>query len=499
MSQALQVSALQAGVTDSSGVVLTGGSATFYESDGVTIKTIWADAEKVATSANPVTLSSSGTAAVFADGIYNVVVKDSTGSVVYNWNSNNFEPNATGTDPYIDASSFGSAKDEEAISLAITSASGEDRTVFLAPGNWTITDDLTIPTNINLRFEMGAYCTISLTKTLTVNGVLQAPLYNIFRGTGTVTIENKNFFIPSIWPIGGTHDNSTLDGIVTVSDEIKPGNLKLSGNTIISTDTDGDINVTPNGTGNIILDAHLNINGPTVTSLTDNNTVLSAYAGKNITIEDITFDGGVVAGIGSLTVDNVNVDGNTIISTDTNGDINVTPNGTGNIILDAHLNINGPAITSLTDNNTVLSAYAGKNITIEGVTFDGGVVAGVTDIYTTAWTSWTPTITASGSMTISSTSINLARYYVLGKTLFFQIDVSFTTGGTASTGVYISLPVNSKYNSVNTSAYILDSGARSLGHVTTGGNVLETFKVDISNWGLSSGQVLRATGFYEID
>jgi hypothetical protein len=40
-------------------------------------------------------------------------------------------------------------------------------------------------------------------------------------------------------------------------------------------------------------------------------------------------DAGVATGLTDLTIDNINVNGNTIISTDTNGNINLTPNGTG--------------------------------------------------------------------------------------------------------------------------------------------------------------------------
>ena len=38
---------------------------------------------------------------------------------------------------------------------------------------------------------------------------------------------------------------------------------------------------------------------------------------------------------GDLDVDNININGNTIISTDTNGDINITPDGSGAIVLDS--------------------------------------------------------------------------------------------------------------------------------------------------------------------
>jgi hypothetical protein len=73
-------------------------------------------------------------------------------------------------------------------------------------------------------------------------------------------------------------------------------NIKIDGNTISSTDTDGDINITPNGTGSV-----------NVTNL-----VLAA---------------------GDITADNIKIDGNTISSIDTNGNINLTPNGTGSVVV----------------------------------------------------------------------------------------------------------------------------------------------------------------------
>lgn len=62
-------------------------------------------------------------------------------------------------------------------------------------------------------------------------------------------------------------------------------------------------------------------------------------------------------GTGSASVDNIKVDGNTISSTDTNGDINITPNGTGGVVI--------PTLfaTSLGVNGTLTGTVAGVAIT----------------------------------------------------------------------------------------------------------------------------------------
>ena len=54
---------------------------------------------------------------------------------------------------------------------------------------------------------------------------------------------------------------------------------------------------------------------------------------------------------GSLTTDNIRIDGNTVSSTDTNGDINLTPNGSGKVVLPSTI--------------TTTSGYSG-DITLEG-------------------------------------------------------------------------------------------------------------------------------------
>jgi len=94
-----------------------------------------------------------------------------------------------------------------------------------------------------------------------------------------------------------------------------------------------------------------------------------------------TVAGGGALTLGSLIVDNLTFDTNAITSTA--GDITITPLASNDIVLDSHFEFDLNLLTALTDANTVIAAYAGKNITIEDVTFDGGVVAGITTLTTT--------------------------------------------------------------------------------------------------------------------
>ena len=86
--------------------------------------------------------------------------------------------------------------------------------------------------------------------------------------------------------------------------------------------------------------------------------VITAVGGTNInTISSgqsiIVHMDSDVLGLSRLTVDNLDLNGNTISSTDTNGDINITPNGTGNVVMD-NIVITGNTISTNSGNNTMV-------------------------------------------------------------------------------------------------------------------------------------------------
>lgn len=63
---------------------------------------------------------------------------------------------------------------------------------------------------------------------------------------------------------------------------------------------------------------------------------------------------------GDLDVDNININGNSITSTDTNGNINITPNGTGSVVIDglSFPQADGSANQVLTTNGSGQIAFA---------------------------------------------------------------------------------------------------------------------------------------------
>jgi len=67
----------------------------------------------------------------------------------------------------------------------VASIGGNERAIFIT-NEQAITDNLIIPTNITLTFSQGGSFNISAGKTVTINGHVDAGLYQIFEGTGAV-------------------------------------------------------------------------------------------------------------------------------------------------------------------------------------------------------------------------------------------------------------------------------------------------------------------------
>ena len=110
-------------------------------------------------------------------------------------------------------------------------------------------------------------------------------------------------------------------------------------------------------------------------------TDLAAYFDDEITaMPNLTSVGTLTA----LQVDNININGNTIISSDTNGHINLTPNGSGNVVISS-ADINGGAIdaTNITVGSGKTLDVSGGTLTlandqISGNAINGGTIGSIT-------------------------------------------------------------------------------------------------------------------------
>lgn len=183
-----------------------------------------------------------------------------------------------------------------------------------------------------------------------------------------VGADNAGTIVPHV--IGGkyftdmmdhTRGTLTADSAILVDankkiDVLNVDNITLDGNTISTTDVNGNLTLNPNGTGEITLDSNVTVTGTLeVTGALDLNGQVTA---ASLNVEDLTSGRIVLAGTsgelqdsagftyttstggetdvnltGSLSVDNIDIDGNDISTTNTNGNLTLTPNGTGLVVV----------------------------------------------------------------------------------------------------------------------------------------------------------------------
>ena len=114
------------------------------------------------------------------------------------------------------------------------------------------------------------------------------------------------------------------------------------------------------------------------------------------------------------------------------------------------------------------------------------------------WQDWTPTLSASGSMSVTSVVITRARYAIIGKVVKFMVRADFTTGGTASNSLYFTLPVSSITNNNSHGCMVGDQGAFAgfTFHLNT--STIGVRRYDSANWSLGASRYIQVSGSYEI-
>lgn len=94
-------------------------------------------------------------------------------------------------------------------------------------------------------------------------------------------------------------------------------NIRLSGNNITAVSTNGNINLAPSGTGQVVLSS---------LKVDDNIKIIDNTIKTTVSNADLELD---ASGTGSIIIDQLKFTDNKIVNTDSSNDINLTPNGTG--------------------------------------------------------------------------------------------------------------------------------------------------------------------------
>ena len=121
--------------------------------------------------------------------------------------------------------------------------------------------------------------------------------------------------------------NDNFDELYLYSTAASGNNITITGNTIASDNTNGNITLDPNGTGDIVIATGAELQ---LTDHTDNAVVYSDASGNLTMSAGFTFDGTNVATTGSIDVNSrLKLEDNRITTQTTNDDIDLDPAGTG--------------------------------------------------------------------------------------------------------------------------------------------------------------------------
>lgn len=128
----------------------------------------------------------------------------------------------------------------------------------------------------------------------------------------------------------------TATALKVGTSSISVDNIKIDGNTISSTDTNGDINLTPNGTGSVVIPAAI------FTTLAGTSlSTVSAAAHLDMTGTSLVADGTdtnisitlTPKGTGKVIADGVGINGGVLSTTTTNQNMTLSPDGTGEVVI----------------------------------------------------------------------------------------------------------------------------------------------------------------------
>ena len=166
---------------------------------------------------------------------------------------------------------------------------------------------------------------------------------------------------------------STFTGNVDINSYLDVDNLRLDGNVLSSTNTNGNITLTPNGTGDVVISSDLRINGNDIKA-SDGTTAIS-LSNNDVTIADtLTVGGNIIkASDGNTNITltsntlttfagDLRINGNDIQASDGNTNITLTSNTLTTFAGD--LRINGNDIQSSSGSTAI--SLSGSDVVIAG-------------------------------------------------------------------------------------------------------------------------------------
>jgi hypothetical protein len=249
----------------------------------------------------------------------------------------------------------GSSADAHETTLTVANPTSDHiLTLPNATGTVALTSDITtaingVATTFTVAGDSGSNQTItSGSDTLTISG--GTGLSSVAGATDTVTINLDNTAVTA-----GTYGSSTASGTFTVDAQ---GRLTSASSTNIRTASTTETGLASFSSA----DFAVSTGEVTIKSGGVDNAQL---ANSTITLGSSTLTLGStttsVAGLTEVQVDNININGNEISSTNSNGNISINPDGTGSVTLNGHKIINLGTPTA--DSDAATKGYVDNKIT----------------------------------------------------------------------------------------------------------------------------------------
>lgn len=307
-------------------------------------------------------------------------------------------------------------------------------------GNTIVSDTGTLALDDNTTVNGTIVATGAITGS-TLTGTLQTAAQTNITSVGTL----------SSLSVSGA---STLDAI------------SIDGNNISATRTNDDLKLIPSGTGGVVVESDLTVNGDV--SATNITGTLTTAAQPNITslgtltslqTDNININGNTISttsgnltlsNLNSVTIDNLNFTDNSISTTVSNANLDLQPNGTGTV------NVNNTRITNVAD------AVNNKDAVSKGFMDATLINAGVNPTGGPAF----QTAIQNGSTTVAVESVDGDVHMTLASSLLYKFE-----GAEFESVKPIRLTDDGFYahkNNFDTTTFNLDSGSNNflLGTIT---------------------------------
>ena len=221
-------------------------------------------------------------------------------------------------------------------------------------------------------------------------------------GTGSITMPALRFNGNNI---EGTRSNDNINLLPSGTGSVVFGAIKIQG-TSLSSDDSTTININDG----LIVDGTLNVSGAaTLDGATNLSSTLAVPSGLT-TLSTLAVTS-TTSLAGTTTIDNLTFNDNTIGSS-SNADINLTPGGTGSVVInnltvDSNINITDNEIKATASNSDLLISPAGTGSVVMAKTdINGGAIDNTTIGATTPAAGTFTTITANTSASIDGVTIS---------------------------------------------------------------------------------------------